>query len=152
MEDDPFVFPPHLSPPLPPPLPHYTFNYWTKTQSCQMKTIRKVINMLTIFTLCLFVFVIWDVLLYCSIIIHLYKPCLVFCYLLKKALFCFFYSQWTRWWRFCPVWAPQASQRCFLWGMQNLWVIYSFLLFRFSLTLLLLLLLLLLLSLSLMLI
>ena len=42
--------------------------------SCQMKTIFKVINMLTIFTLCLFVFI----LLYCFIIIHLYKPCLFF--------------------------------------------------------------------------
>ena len=75
-------------------------------------------------------------LLYFSIIIHLYKSCLFFCYLP-------FYSQWTRWWRFCSVWAPQASQRCFLWGIQNLWVIYGFLLLRFSLTLLLLLLLLL---------
>ena len=85
-----------------------------------------------------------SLLLHCSIIINLFKPCL-FLLFANESIVCFFYSQWTRWWRFCPVWAPQASQRCFLWGMQNLWVIYSFLLFRFSLTLLLLLLLLLLL-------
>ena len=52
-----------------------------------MKTIFKVINMLTIYTLC---FCHMSFLLYCSIIIDLCKPCLFFCYLLKKAFLCFF--------------------------------------------------------------
>ena len=50
----------------------------TQTQSSQMKKKFKVINMFTIFTLFLFVFVICFFLLYCSVIIHLYKLCLFF--------------------------------------------------------------------------
>ena len=50
MEDDPFV--------VPPPLLPLDIQLRERTQNCQMKTIFKVINMLTIFTLCLFVFVI----------------------------------------------------------------------------------------------
>ena len=69
--------------PLPSPMIHW------KVQSCQMKTIFKVINMLTIFTLCLLVFVIWVFCYIVPIIIHLYKPSLFFCHLLKKALLCF---------------------------------------------------------------